>query len=122
MFQYEIKQSFSKNVSLALDKSNKYFAVKKISVDLFDDENFKKICEEIRIVKENNHDNIIKISEVFVSELNLHIIYPFFCFGSCKEAIKNFFYVGFPEILCALIIKDILLAIEYLHSKGIIHR
>lgn len=124
MFQdYEVRQSFSKHVSLVLSKtSNKYFALKRIPIDKFDEENFRKICEEIKIIKDLQHDNIIKIHSVFVKELDVNIIYPFFCFGSCKEAIKNFFLTGFPEIICSLVLKDVLLAVDYLHSRGIIHR
>lgn len=120
---YEIRSNLSKNVSLALDRTtSKYLALKKISIDKYNDENFIKICEEIKILKDLQHDNIIEIYAVFVKELDVNIVYPFFCFGSCKEAMKNFFFTGFPEIICALILKDLLLAVEYLHSCGIIHR
>jgi STE20-related kinase adapter protein alpha len=97
-------------------------ALKKISVDKYNDENFKKICEEVKIIKDLQHENVVQIYAVFVKDLEVHTVYPFFCFGSCKEAIKNFFTSGFPEIICALILKDLLLAVEYLHSRGIIHR
>lgn len=121
---YEIRSSFSKNVSLALDKSsNQYVALKKISIDkIHKEEDFIEICEEIKLIRDLQHENIIEIKRVFVKELDVNIVYPFFCFGSCKEAMKNFFLTGFPEIICALILKDVLQALDYLHSCGIIHR
>lgn len=118
---YEIKSSVSKSVHIAYSKpSNDYVAIKKIPADSFGDEEFKLICEEITV--DLQHKNIVKIQAVFIKDFDIHVVYPFFCFGSCKEAMKNFFQCGFPEIICALILKDLLKAIDYLHSRGIIHR
>lgn len=118
---YEIKSNVSKSVHIAVHKpSNKYVAIKKISADSYGDEEFKLICEEITM--DLQHKNIVKIQAAFIKDFDIHVVYPFFCFGSCKEAIKNFFFTGFPEVVCALILKDLLKAIDYLHSRGIIHR
>lgn len=118
---YEIRSSVSKNVFIALHKpSNKYCAIKRLSADNYDDSEFKLICEELTM--DLKHKNIIRIHSAFVKDLDVHVIYPFFCFGSCKEAMKNFFFTGFPEIIASLILKDVLQAIEYLHSRAIIHR
>ncbi|KAG5682965.1 hypothetical protein PVAND_012281 [Polypedilum vanderplanki] len=120
---YEVRSNFSKSVCLALNKPmGKYVALKRISADKYFDEDFRKICDEITLIKDLQHKNIIKIHAVFVKNFDLCVVYPFFCFGSCKEAIKNFFFTGFPEIISALILKDVLFAIDYLHSRGIIHR
>jgi len=120
---YEIKTTCSKSVYLVQHSaSNKYFALKKIAVDGFAEEEFKQLCEEIKTIHHFNHPNIIKIHDVFVSNYNVNVIYPFFCFGSCKETMNNFLSTGFPEIIAALILRDLLLAVEYLHKKGIIHR
>ena len=120
---YEIRSNFSKSVCLALDRSSgNYVALKRISADKYFDEDFKKICDEITLIKDIQHQNIIKIYSVFVKDFDLCVVYPFFHFGSCKEAIKNFFFTGFPEVIAALILKDVLVAIDYLHSRGIIHR
>lgn len=118
---YEIRSSVSKCVFIAVHKpSNQFVAIKKISADNYGDVEFKLICEEITL--DLQHKNIVKIQAAFVRDLDLHVVYPFFGFGSCKEAMKNFFFTGFPEILSCLILKDALQALEYLHSRGIIHR
>lgn len=120
---YEIRSSVSKNVYLALEKSSsKYVAIKRVSADKYSNEDFKKIIDEITLVKDLQHKNIIIIQSVFVKDLDLNVVTNFFCFGSCKEAMKNFFFTGFPEIIAALILKDVLLAVDYLHNQGIIHR
>lgn len=120
---YQIRATFSKSVFLALHKpTSQYVALKRISADNYSDEEFKAIYEEIKTILTFSHDNIIKIHTVFVKNLDINVIFPFYCFGSCKEAIKNFFFTGFPEIICALILKDVLTALDYLHKRGIIHR
>lgn len=123
MFDYEIRATFSKSVFLALHKpSTQFVALKRISADSYPDEEFKIICEEIKNVLSLSHENIIKIHSVFVNNLDLNVIYPFYCFGSCKEAMKNFFFTGFPEVISALILRDVITALDYLHRRGIIHR
>lgn len=120
---YQIRATFSKSVFLALHKpSTQYVALKQISADNYSDEDFKKICDEIKVVLSFNHQNIIKIHSVFVRNFDINVIYPFYCFGSCKEAMKNFFFTGLPEIVSCLILKDMLAALDYLHKRGIIHR
>lgn len=118
---YEIRSNISKCVFIALHKpTKKYVAIKRLSADNYGDEEFSLICGELTM--DLQHNNIIKIQAAFVKDLDLNIVYPFFCFGSCKEAMKNFFFTGFPEIISSLILKDMLQALEYLHSRGIIHR
>jgi serine/threonine protein kinase len=118
---YEIRSNVSKSVYIASHKpTNDFVAVKTVSADECGAEEFKLICDEITL--DFQHKNIIRIRAAFVKDLEVHIVYPFYCFGSCKEAMKNFFVTGFPEAIACLILKDLLHAVEYLHSRGIIHR
>ncbi|CRK88162.1 CLUMA_CG001947, isoform A [Clunio marinus] len=120
---YEAKAVFSRSVYLAFYKpSNKYVALKRISADNTTDEEMSRVCHEISYLRELNHPNILTIESVFVKNFDINIIFPFYCFGSCSEAIKNFFFTGFPEIIAALILRDMLTALDYLHKRGIVHR
>lgn len=120
---YQVRASFGKSVHLALHKpSSQYVALKTISADNYSDEEFKNICEEIKNILLFSHPNIIRIYDVFVKNFDVNVVYTFYCFGSCKEAMKNFFFTGFPEIICTLILKDVLTALDYLHKRGVIHR
>lgn len=120
---YQIRATFSKSVYLALHKpSSQYVALKRISADSYVDEEFKSICEEIKIVLSFDHQNIVRIHAAFVKNFDINIVYPFYCFGSCKEAMITFFPTGLPETSSCLILRDILTALDYLHKRGVIHR
>jgi serine/threonine protein kinase len=140
---FQIRKSVGRSVSLAFHKpSAKYYALKRISADNYTDVEFKSICAEIQNLQLFSHQNIIKICSVTVKNFDINCIYPFYCFGSAKEAMKNWFFTGFPEgkqltnsqnkqrnlmnfppsVISALILKDILTALDYLHKRGIIHR
>lgn len=120
---YQIRAVFSKSVYLALHKpSSQYVALKRILADNYSDDDFRSICSEISILKVLKHPNIISIDSVFVKNFDINVVFPFYCFGSCREAIKTFFFTGFPEIISALILRDVLTALDYLHKRGFIHR
>lgn len=95
---YQIRTSFGKNVFLVLHKpTTEYFALKRISADSYTDEDFKAISSEIQTLLLISHPNIIQIKTTFVKSCDINVIYPFYCFGSAKEAMKNFFFTGFSE-------------------------
>lgn len=120
---YQIKTTFGKNVYLAQRKcSGDFVALKKIPIDSCTDEQLRKIVEETRLIQLLDSPHIITVQSVFVQGFDVYFIYPFFCFGSCKEAMTNFFVSGFPECIAALILRDVLTALEYLHRRGIVHR
>lgn len=120
---YQVRATIGKSVYLALHKpSSQFVALKRISADNYADGDFRLICSEITVLKVLKHPNIVKIETVFVKNLDINVIFPFYCFGSCREAMKNFFFTGFPEIISALILRDLLTALDYLHKREIIHR
>lgn len=96
-------------------------AVKKYKMDAAREE-WSLISKEIVTIRQFNHPNIVSFHTVFVNNFEINIIFPLFCFGSASDSMKNYFLTGFPELLCALILKDVLLGLEYLHKKGYVHR
>ena len=79
-----------------------------------------KFLKEIQVLKELDHPNIIKIFEYYVDNKNHYIITELITGGELYETIAKSH--KFNEKKAAFIMKQILSALNYLHSKGIVHR
>jgi len=79
-----------------------------------------KFLKEIQVLKELDHPNIIKIFEYYVDNKNHYIITELLTGGELYETIVKCH--KFNEKKAAFILKQILSALNYLHSKGIVHR
>ena len=79
-----------------------------------------KFLKEIQVLKELDHPNIIKIFEYYVDNKNHYIITELLTGGELYETIVKCH--NFNEKKAAFILKQILSALNYLHSKGIVHR
>lgn len=73
-------------------------------------------------MRQFNHPHILSFYSTFVSNLDVVLVAPIMCFGSCRDLLNNFFVAGLPELVVSLILRDVLLGLEYLHRKGFIHR
>ena len=80
----------------------------------------KKFLKEIQVLKELEHPNIIKIFEYYIDNKYHYIISELLTGGELYESILKF--QKFNEKKAAYIMKQILSALNYLHSKGIVHR
>ena len=80
----------------------------------------KKFLKEIQVLKELEHPNIIKIFEYYIDNRYHYIITELLTGGELYESILKF--QKFNEKKAAYIMKQILSALNYLHSKGIVHR
>ena len=76
--------------------------------------------KEIEVLKELEHPNIIKIIEYYIDNKNHYIITELINGGELFDSIIKF--KKFNEKKAAYIMKQILSALNYLHSKGIVHR
>ncbi|VVD00541.1 unnamed protein product, partial [Leptidea sinapis] len=52
----------------------------------------------------------------------LYVVSPLMEFGSCRDILDRYFRDGLPELACAIILRDVLLALQYLHKQFYIHR
>ena len=80
----------------------------------------KKFLKEISVLKELEHPNIIKIFEYYIDEHYHYIVTELVTGGELYDTIVKF--QKFNEKKAAYIMKQILSALNYLHSKGIVHR
>jgi len=59
---------------------------------------------------------------VFGGTLNPTLLLLYCDSGSCRDLLHAHFKDGLPEMAAAYILRDVLQAVSYLHSRGIIHR
>jgi calcium-dependent protein kinase len=82
-------------------------------------ENEEEVRNEIEVLKNIDHPNIMKIFEFFEDEQNIYLINEF-C-GGGDVAGMNDKYGQFPEIFLKYIMYQIFLAVSFLHSNKVVH-
>jgi len=103
--------------------TNEYYAIKSIRKNKV--KNIEVLKREISILKEVKHPHIIELVDVFEDPKYLHLVTELCTGGELFDRIieKSQSLEGhYSEHDAALIIRDILDAIAYCHSKGIVHR
>lgn len=80
----------------------------------------QKLLMEIEILKELDHPSVCRIIDIFEDKKKFYFVQEYLAGGGLFDSlIQN---VGFTENASAIIIKQVLSAIHYLHSKSIAHR
>ncbi|EAS06527.2 Serine/Threonine kinase domain protein (macronuclear) [Tetrahymena thermophila SB210] len=126
-FQYEELEKIGEGshsiVKKCLNKlNNKMYAVKIIRTD--DLEIINQAKTEYQIVKELNHDNILKVFEMFVNEKTgyVRLITEYSDAITLKQFIEKSFNKRLTEQISSKITIQILSALSYLHQNKIVHR
>ncbi|CAH0702195.1 unnamed protein product [Spodoptera exigua] len=84
---------------------------------------FSQGCgQDILTRKELQHANILPYLTSFVHGKELYVVSPLMTFGSCRDILDRYFQEGLPELACALVLRDVLQALQYLHKQLYIHR
>ncbi|CAG8982195.1 hypothetical protein HYALB_00003631 [Hymenoscyphus albidus] len=95
-------------------------AVKQIKLGDLPRSELRMIEAEIDLLKNLNHDNIVKYLGFVKSSDCLNIILEYCENGSLHSICKS--YGKFPENLVGVYMGQILLGLQYLHDQGVIHR
>ena len=115
-------------VYLAKKETNlKKYAIKKIPIDILNEnKGFEKyLNNEINIMKQLNHENIIKLHDIIKTGRNLYLVMDYINGGSLSECLTNYKLKRgkpFPQKLIQYFVKQIVKALIHIHSKDIIHR
>ncbi|XP_041988511.1 STE20-related kinase adapter protein alpha isoform X2 [Aricia agestis] len=100
---------------------NQNVAIKRYFVDK-SKEKANLIQQDILTRKELQHQNILPYFTSFVHGPELYVVSPLMSLGSCRDILDRYFQEGLPELACALILRDVLLGLQYLHKQFYIHR
>ena len=106
------------NVYLAMNiYTNEKVAIKKI-YKTTDEESESEIINEIEILKKLNHPDIVKVLEFYKTEQAYYIVSEYCSGGELFQKAET----HLSETQIAVIFKQILSGISYLHSNNIVHR
>ncbi|CAK7337960.1 unnamed protein product [Dovyalis caffra] len=112
----EIGKGAYGRVYKGLDLENGDFvAIKQVSL-----ENIAQ--EDLNIIMNLNHKNIVKYLGSLKTKTHLHIILEYVENGSLANIIRPNKFGPFPESLVAVYIAQVLEGLVYLHEQGVIHR
>lgn len=96
-------------------------AIKRLSKEvLSQQEGDQDFLQEIGILAKLDHPNIIKIFDYYVDNDYFYVVNEMASGGELYDQIINLQF--FTEVNAAIIMKQLLSAIYYLHSKGYVHR
>ena len=111
-------------VYLAKEKDSGFICVlKSVKKSAIKDANgLKLISREVEINSNLNHDNILKMYGYFADALRFYLILEYADTGDLYGYMHKQPNSRFSEAQAAEYVKQIIKAIEYLHSKGVIHR
>ena len=102
------------------------YATKKIPKSVADSENVKKYFKnEISILQEIDHKNIMKLIEIKQSKDNYYLVCELCNGGSlndCLDTYRKIHRQAFSEEIVQYLMRQIVEAIKYLHGCHIIHR
>ncbi|KAH7840575.1 hypothetical protein Vadar_018785 [Vaccinium darrowii] len=119
----EIGKGAYGRVYKGLDLENGDFvAIKQVSLENIAQEDLNVIMQEIDLLKNLNHKNIVKYLGSLKTKTHLHIILEYVENGSLANIIKPNKFGPFPESLVAVYIAQVLEGLVYLHEQGVIHR
>ena len=99
------------------------YAVKCLDIGLIDSmEGLRQLRNEIFIMCQLDHPNIVRIEEVYESTNEIYILQELCLGGDLFDRLDEQPDYHYTEAQCARLIKQMLSAVRYLHSRGIIHR
>ncbi|WOL14391.1 hypothetical protein Cni_G23171 [Canna indica] len=84
--------------------------------------NLDDVRREAKAMALLSHPNILRAHCSFTVDRHLWVVMPFMAAGSLQSIISSSFPDGLPEPSIAVVLREILHALSYLHAQGHIHR
>lgn len=99
------------------------YAVKCLDLGLIEsEEGLQQLRDEIAIMCQLDHPNIIRLEEVYESPSEIYLVQELCLGGELFDRLDEQPDYHYTESQCAKLVKQMLCAVRYIHSKGIIHR
>eukprot|EP00727_Mastigamoeba_balamuthi_P006076 m51a1_g2088 putative ca2+ calmodulin-dependent protein kinase ii (744) ;mRNA; r:1518420-1521701 len=122
---YDVKEEIGTGsigvVSRAIEReTGREVAVKRISRDAVDEEGIEPLHREIEIMRELKNPFIVDLFKVVSTTNNVYIIMELLSGGDLYGTIAD--GSPLPERRAAEYTRQILSAVEFMHSKGVVHR
>lgn len=128
---YEIYQDIGVGFSgqaailIAQYKPLELFAVvRHINLEMLTLEQIEELQHEMKLSQLLSHQNIACYLTSFVVGVHLWAVQPLMHYGSCADIMHSAhpFCKGFKEPVIAIILRDVVQGLEYLHNLGYVHR
>ena len=120
------KGAFGEVFLTKINGFDKFYATKKVPKRKVETPTIKKhFLDEIKILKELDHKNIIKLITIKQTVTDYYIISEYYNGGGLKGILKQYkvmYGKPFPENIVQHLMRQILDALIYLHQRKIIHR
>ncbi|URE11735.1 hypothetical protein MUK42_33606 [Musa troglodytarum] len=84
--------------------------------------NLDDVRREAKAMALLSHPNVLRAHCSFTVDRHLWVVMPFMAAGSLQSIISSSFPDGLPETSIAVVLREILHALSYLHGQGHIHR
>ncbi|KAJ1972580.1 hypothetical protein H4R35_004596 [Dimargaris xerosporica] len=97
-------------------------AIKIIDLDAFERRQIDELRRETQVMSLSKHPNVLQVRAAFVENSQLHLVTPYMSGGSCLDIMQAGFPKGMDELSIALILKQALQGLSYIHHTGHIHR
>ena len=120
------KGSYGEVFLTTIDGKNGYYATKKMDKKYADQPQVSKYLKnEINILKELKHKNIVRLEDIKTTTNHYYLVMEFCNGGSLSDCLKKYmqrFGTPFTQEIVQYLMKQIVNAIQYIHSRHIIHR
>lgn len=101
-------------------KTKERRAIKLIDRSLIEKDKEGELLSEIKVLKEMDHPNIMRIYEFASDKDNYYIVQEYISGGELFDEIVKRRYMSEKD--AAYVIRQLLSAVTYCHSKGVVHR
>lgn len=113
--------SFSVVIKARKQADNNFYAIKIISQQyIIDHDLVKQFEREVQIVQQLNHKHIVKLFKMFHDDTQIYLVMEYCANGDLFQYLQSHKITSENEV--KVYFNQIILAISYIHSKGIAHR